>query len=178
MDIREALNQILKDKGCCKDGLLEAASSIATHVGEILKVHPEEVAIMLLTSTMQSLKFIHPKQLFNAGSVIPINHKSAIAATVFQSKKGKVDNKITESKHLKFFENVRNLELKTKPIQKMIALPIIFNGNTLGVVELSRKGETPEKAGSNFTQNDATTLLAIVNEVAPFLLKLKPEPFL
>ncbi len=178
MGLKEDLQGIFQEKKASKEALEAAAEVLATAIAEKLAVIPEEVAILVLTTTQKSLKFIWPPPLFKSGSVLPVSHKSAIAATVLSTRKGKVDNKISESKHLRFFENIRGMETSGLPIQKMVALPLMVAGRPIGVLEISRKGRTPEAAGPDFTAQDAQTLVGLSREATPLLAKMIPDPFL
>jgi len=178
MDVKAELQQLVSSKGASKAGLEEGAKIMATAIAEGLKTKPDEVAILLLTSTRESLKFVWPPALFQSLSAFPANHKFAFASSILATLKGKVDNKIAESKHLKFFENVKGMETSGMPIQKMVALPIMNGPTPLGVVEVSRKGKSLEEAGPNFTPQDAQDLVAICKACAPLLSQLVPDPFL
>jgi len=178
MAMKERLQEIIGKRGATKEGLDEGIRVIADIIAEKLNVKPEEVAILLLTSTGNTLKFVWPPALAHSSSVLPSDHRNAVAATVLASKRGKVDNKISESKHLKFFENVRGMETSGLPIQKMVALPLMSGPTALGVLEVSRKAKTPDAAGPDFTPEDAQALVGITREASPLLAKLIPNPFL
>ena len=178
MALKERLQEIQGSKGATKAGLDEGARAVADAVAEKIKVKPDEVAILVLTSTGKTLKFIWPPALAHSNSVLPADHKNAVASTVLSTKKGKVDNKISESRHLKFFENVKGMETSGTPIQKMVALPLVNGPTPLGVLEVSRKGKTPDAAGADFTPDDAQALVVIARDAAPLLAKLVPDPFL
>ena len=178
MDVKGQLQAIVKTKGATKDGLKEGAKVLAEAISEQLKVKPEEVAIMLLNATGQTLVFVWPPPLFTGGAAFPANHKTAIASGVLATLKGKVDNKISESKHLKFYESVMGMQTSKLPIQKMVALPLFSGDKKLGVVEVSRKGKTPEEAGPNFTPEDAQALVVLCREASPLIGQLIPEMFL
>jgi len=178
MGLKENLEEVCGGKKAGKEALAVAGELVANQIAELLGVKPEEVAILILTTSQKSLKFVWPPALFKSSSVLPVSHKSAIAAMVLSTRKGKVDNKISESKHLRFFENVRGMETSGTPIQKMVALPMIVAGNPIGVLEVSRKGRTPDAAGPDFTPKDAQALVALSREVSPLLAKMIPDPFL
>lgn len=178
MALKERLQEIHGTKGASKEGLDEGARALAGAIADKLKVKPDEIAILLLTSTGATLKFVWPPALAQSSSVLPADHKNAVASSVLASKRGKVDNKISESKHLKFFENIKGMETSGLPIQKMVALPLLNGPTPLGVLEVSRKGKTPEASGQDFTPEDAQALVAIAREAAPLLAKLVPDPFL
>lgn len=85
---------------------------------------------------------------------------------------------MSESKHLRFYENVKGLETSGLPIQKMLALPLVSGTTPIGVVEVSRKGKSPSESGPNFTPQDAQTVVGICKLAAPILSKLVPDPFI
>lgn len=178
MDVKVRLQEILDRQGPSKAGLEEGVRVTADVIAEALKVKPDEVAILLLTSSRQTLKFVWPPALSKSLSAFPATHKYAFASTILSTLKGKVDNKIAESKHLRFFENVKGMETSGVPIQKMVALPIMDGATPIGVVEVSRKGRTLQETGPNFTPQDAQALVGVCKSAAPYLSKLVPEPFL
>lgn len=178
MDVKGQLQAVVNEKGATRDGVKDGAKVLAEAIAEKLKVKPDEVAIMLLNATGQTLMFVWPPPLFTGGAAFPANHKTAIASIVLATLKGKVDNKISESKHLKFYESVMGMQTSKLPIQKMVALPLFAGDKKLGVVEVSRKGKTPEEAGPNFTPEDAQALVVLCKEASPLISQLIPEMFL
>lgn len=178
MALKERLQEIQSKRGATKEGLDEGVRAVADAIAEKLRVKPDEIAILLLTSTGNTLKFAWPPALAHSSSVLPADHKNAVASTVLASKRGKVDNKISESKHLKFFENVKGMETSGLPIQKMVALPLLNGPTPVGVLEISRKGKSADGAGPDFTPEDAQALVGIAREVAPILAKMIPNPYL
>ena len=177
MDAKELLEAVIREKGASQAGLESGAKVLAQAISEALGVKPEEVAILVLTSTEQSLKFVWPRALSQGSGVFPANHKSAVASGVLATMKGRVDNRLAESKHLKFYESVKWMECSGLPIQKMVALPMVAGERAVGVLEVSRKGRTPEEAGPNFTSQDAQVLVGLCTTCAPLLAQLIPKPF-
>jgi hypothetical protein len=177
MGLKEQLATIQQQQGRGKEGLEQAVKVCAEAVASALKIKSDEVALLLLTTSGNTLKFMWPLPLYKSNSVLPANHKTAMAAVVLQTRKGKVDNKMNESFHLKFFENVKGMDTSGLPIQKMVALPLMSGPNAIGVLEASRKGKTPDEAGPNFTPQDAQALLNLAKEMTPGLSALVPENF-
>lgn len=177
MGMTEKIQAILASKGASKETLRDGAGVLAEAIADALLVKKEEVAILVLTTSGQTLRFMWPPALYESLAAFPANHKNAIASHVLSTMKGKVDNKLSESKHLRFYENVKGMETSKLPIQKMVALPLVAGSRTLGVVEVSRKGRTPEDAGANFSPEDAQRLVALCKEAAPLLAQLVPAPF-
>ena len=177
MGMKEQLATVKQQKGNTKEGLEAGVVLCVEAVARTLKIKPDEVALLLVTTTGNTLKFMWPLPLYKSNSVLPVGHKSAMASAVLQTRKGKVDNKMSESKHLRFFENVRGMETSGVPIQKMLALPLMAGANPLGVLEVCRKGKSPEAAGPNFMPEDAQALLGLAKEFTPGLAALIPDNF-
>lgn len=178
MDAQNRLKGIAEQKGPSKEGLAEGAGVFAQAVGEELNVKDDEVAVLILTSSGQTLKFVWPPLLAKSLAAFPAGHKGAFATSVLTTLKGKVDNKLSASKHLRFYESVKGAEMTGLPIQRMIAVPLVHDDRAIGVIEVSRKGKTPDEAGPAFTQEDARKLLAVCKAFTPALAALVPQPFL
>lgn len=177
MELKEKLLKIYNEKGNGNESLLEAGKIIAEEVSKAIGVKSDEVAIILATTTGNTLKFIYPPPLFESNSAFPADYKNSFASSVFKTMKGKVDNKIYEMKHLKFYENVKGLETSGVPIQKMIGVPIVYESKPIGVIEASRKGVNPDASGPNFTAEDGQKLVALCKEFASILYSMIPNPF-
>jgi hypothetical protein len=177
MGLKDDIKKIAKEAGKGKDGLSQAARAIAEAVGQSIAVKSDEVAILLLTTSGNTMKFIWPAPLYESNAALPADYQNAFASSVLKTMKGKVDNKVSESKHLRFFENVKGLETSGVPIQKMIAVPLVHEQKAIGVLEVSRKGKTPDAVGPNFTPEDGQKLVALAKEFIPALIELIPNPF-
>jgi hypothetical protein len=79
-------------------------------------------------------------------------------------------------KHVAFFESVK-LRDKAGPIQKMITVPILFEGEAVGVAQISRKGDSPSAAGADFTNGDLDRAQKLFQAVASYLVAARPERF-
>ena len=177
MGIKEDIKAVSKEKGRSKEGLGEAGEIIAGAVAKAVSVKNDEVALLILTTTGNTMRFIWPPPLFESNAALPADYQNAFASSVLKTMKGKVDNKVSESKHLKFFENVKGMETSGVPIQKMIAVPLVHEQKAVGVLEVSRKGKTPDSAGPSFTPEDGQKLVALAKEFVPALIEIIPNPF-
>ncbi len=177
MGLKENLLKIYNEKGKGRESLSEAGACIAEAVAKEIGVKADEVAILLVTTSGTTLKFIFPKPFFESNSAFPSDYKNSFASSVFKTMKGKVDNKISDSKHLKFYESIKGLETSGTQIQKMIGVPILYENKPIGVLEVSRKGLNPESAGPNFTAEDGQKLLTVCKEFASILYSMIPDPF-
>lgn len=177
MGIKDELQKISKEAGKGREGLELAGKAIAEAASKAVGVKTDEVAILLLTTSGNTIKFIWPQPLFESNAALPADYRNAFASSVLKTMKGKVDNKVAESRHLKFFENVKGLETSGQSIQKMIAVPLVHEQKAVGVLEVSRKGKNADAAGANFTSEDGQKLVALAKEFIPKLVELIPNPF-
>ncbi len=143
MGVKEQMQAIVKAHGASRDGLGQGAKVLAEAVAQGLKVKSDEVAIMLLNTSGQTLVFVWPPPLFDSHAAFPAAHKTAIASSILTTMKGKVDNKMAESKHLKFYELVKGMETSKLPIQKMVALPSSWETGNSGWWRFPARGRPP-----------------------------------
>jgi hypothetical protein len=59
----------------------------------------------------------------------------------------------------------------------MVTVPIVHEGRTVGVAQISRKGETPSEAGTDFTPADVEKAETLFSAVAPYLVQARPDQF-
>lgn len=156
---------------CQPDGLTpENVAKIATEISRSFGVHDDEVAIFKLE--VAQLKFMYPPKLSSVG-MIPLNHSSSVAARTANTKRPEVINNFPQMRHASVFEAVP-VDSKTrgsqKPgpliIQKMMSVPVVGTAGVVGVIQVSRKGATPQAAGADFQPVDLQRLLAAANVLA------------
>lgn len=157
-----------------KEVFEELIDNVSLYLSELFKVHPDEIAIIILTSNKRFLRFLAPKKLYHGGSTFPLTKRESISTKVMTTKKSEIRNDMQKIKHLSIYEQVKTDENKPKPIQKMITVPLINSANTVGVIQISRKGYTIEESDEDFTDNDVQKLLEIIPLFLPKLLEIKP----
>lgn len=135
----------------------------------------DEVAILLLTTDGKHLRFAAPRKFVDLGT-IPVTKRDSIAVGIFNKGLGEALNNVPMVKHVTFFESVK-LRDRVVPIQKMITVPIQDEGKTIGVAQISRKGETPLDAGPDFSGADVRRAQSFFQAVAPYLAQALPEKF-
>jgi hypothetical protein len=135
----------------------------------------DEVAILLLTDDGKHLSFAAPRKLVGLGT-IPITKRDSIAVNVFNKGVGEATNNVPMVKHVTFFESVR-LRDRPAPIQKMVTVPIVHEGRTIGIGQVSRKGETPLDAGPDFSAADVRKVQSFFQAVGPYLAEARPDKF-
>jgi GAF domain-containing protein len=145
----------------------ERVELAAVTLCKVFKVKPEEVAIFAMDGSGEALGFLWPKQLRTAGSVPISAHQSLVVRTV-ESAKAHVDNSFAATQHVSIFEHFRR-DSSGMPIQKIISAPVVSGGVVKGVIQVSRKGETREAAGDDFTAGDLAVLVRLAGVIAPAL---------
>ena len=170
-----SLNEITEN-GFSEQTFNKTISEICKFYIENLGLNEDEVAILLADKDKEVLSFAAPQYLVNSG-LIPISSSDAFASIVYKLDKKAIDNNFNQQKHLNLFEFIKTPENKIKQIWKMLATTIKAEGERLGVIELSRKGETIIEAGEDFTQNDLDFVVDSISKLAPFLKKAMPDNF-
>ncbi len=135
----------------------------------------DEVAVLKLSGKL--LHFVFPPHLRGAGT-IPIT-SSAVAAKTANNRASIISNEFVRVQHLSVFELIPNAEAdnpgvtKAQVIQKLMSAAVVDEqGSVFGVIQISRKGETPTSAGPNFTGDDLKLLEAACGIVALAVCKL------
>ena len=156
----------------------KAVKTIASFLAKRFAVREAEIALLLLRPNRQVLRFAHPLEHFRGQTnVFPVN-SPGVATKVLRSGRGMIHNDMSQVGHLEMYEWIPTGREKPKEIQKMIAAPLsLGEGEVIGVVEVSRKGETPQEAGSNFTPVELTELTRIGAAMAPWIRRFTPPDF-
>jgi GAF domain-containing protein len=139
-----------------------------TFVAQAFRVNPDEVAVLSLDPERELLGFLWPVKLQHSG-VLPLSSANALAARTVRENKAFLDNRFASAHHAFIFEKVRLDTANTTgplPIQKIISAPLPGNGYIKGVIQVSRKGEDPVRAGEDFTKNDIAILVEISRVIA------------
>lgn len=127
------------------------------------------IAILKVLPESEQLAFVHPRHLAR-GNTLPLDRDS-FAGRVAILQQPLLENKVPEEPHKDFFERIPDERGTVRPIQKMIAAPLVLNSEAIGVVEVSRAAATPEAAGPDFTVRDAENLVKCCRAFAPFIAK-------
>jgi hypothetical protein len=154
---------------------MDMAERVVKLVSGTFSAKQDEVAILIKTTDDKHLRFVAPRKFADLGT-IPLTKRDSIAVNVLGRGIGEVNNNVPMIKHVAFFESVK-LREKMAPIQKMITVPILLEGATVGVAQVSRKGDTPLEAGPDFSASDLRRAQDIFQAVAPFLIQARPEKF-
>jgi hypothetical protein len=177
-DLLEVLSAMVSKKTEVPDPqelLLDVGERIVKRVSGAFTVKADEVAILLVTADARHLRFVAPRKFAELGT-IPVTKRDSIAVNILGKRVGEAINNVPMVKHVAFFESVK-LRERPVPIQKMITVPILLQGEAVGVAQVSRKGETPGDAGPDFSGVDVKKAQELFQEVAPYLLGARPDRF-
>ena len=129
-----------------------------------------QTAILMVDPELEQLTFAYPEHLAR-GNTLPIDRNSFAGQVVLQ-KSVMLQNNVPAEPHKDFFERIPNPDGMVRPIQKMIASPLLGrDGEVIGVVEVSRTGREGSGTEANFTPRDATNLEKSCRVFAPFIAK-------
>lgn len=150
----------------------EALVRIAQALAKMFDVDPDEVAILTLNSKAKYLKFVIPEKLAAVGS-IPLTSATSLAARTARDRRPELVNNFGTSRHASVFEGVSLGRPRGELIHKLMSAPIVNGTVVHGVVQISRKGQSPSEAGPDFTQADLRSLITVCPVLERFL-KLCP----
>lgn len=158
-----------------RDLFLDMCQRVVKYVAGVFGAKTDEVALLFLTSDGKHLRFAAPRKFFDLGT-IPITKRDSIAVTILGRKAGEAINNVPMVKHVSFFESVK-LRDRAVPIQKMITVPILHDGEALGVAQVSRKGESAAESGPDFSAADVRRAQEVFEVVAQYLVNARPDRF-
>jgi len=132
-------------------------------------LRPHEVAIFIMTPDDRFLRFVIPEKLKEVGQ-IPLTSTNSLAARTVREKRPEIINHFSVVPHASVFEGVPlNEEERGEPIQKIMSAPVTFEKKVIGVIQVSRKGDTAAGAGPDFTHGELRELKTIADALAPCL---------
>jgi hypothetical protein len=175
LDILAAMAARKSEADNPRELFLDMAERVVKSAGSLFGSKTDEVAILVVTSDRKHLRFAAPRKFADLGT-IPVTKRDSIAVNILGKKAGEAMNNVPMVKHVAFFESVK-LRDRAVPIQKMITVPILHEGDAVGVAQISRKGESSRDAGPDFTPADVKKAQDLFAAVAPYLVEARPERF-
>ena len=133
---------------------------VAEKIAKELRVKVDEVAILAVSNRWRHLHFLVPVALKNVGFV-PLTSTSALAARTARESRSEINNNFSAVRHATVFEGVKAATVSGESIQKILSAPILNEGKVVGVMQISRKGESAEGVGADFTTEDLRKVQAI-----------------
>lgn len=160
------LKRLVKETVDQKNRLDPARLGELLHVvGKAFAVQPDEVAILAVIQG-RFLKFLFPTKLQSIGQ-IPLTSATSLAARTARERKPEFINHFTTVPHASVFEAVPLYDQRGDPIQKIMSSPLLLDGKSIGVIQVSRKSKTVAAAGPDFTPQDLRDLVALAGALAP-----------
>jgi hypothetical protein len=126
-------------------------------IARLFQVESDEVAVLALSSSGKSLKFVIPEKLRAVGT-IPLSSATALAARTARERRADVVNNFASSRHASVFEAVPLGRDSAGSIQKIMSAPILRAEKVIGVAQISRKGASIGECGPDFTARDLSAL--------------------
>lgn len=126
-----------------------------------------EVAILSVTPDERFLRFLAPENLKSVGR-IPLSSTTALAVRTARERRSEVINHFSAVPHASVFEAVPlGGSKRQQAIQKIMSAPSSIGTKVVGVMQVSRKGDSPASAGADFTNLQLRDLKAIADILAP-----------
>lgn len=148
--------------------------AVAEKIAKELHVRTDEVAILGVSTRWRHLHFMVPTALKNVG-FIPLTSKSALAARTARDSRPEINNDFAAVRHATVFEGVKAATTSGESIQKILSAPILNDGKVVGVIQISRKGDTPASVGPDFTSDDLGKVLALCGPLGKLVRVLAGE---
>ncbi len=137
-----------------------ALDSAVEQISMAFRVRQDEVAILVLIGEGKILQFLIPEKLKGIGT-IPLTSTNALAARTAREKRPELINKFNLTPHASVFEGVPLGRGHGEQIHRIMSAPIVAEGKVVGVLQVSRKGTSPENAGAEFSQDDLRKLVVL-----------------
>ncbi len=164
--IVEQLRQLLTESDEL-DGKVEKAVPV---LSRRFGVATDEVALFLLDERKTVLHFLWPLRLKQVG-FIPYSSLDSLAARTAREGRVFLNNTFASVHHASFFEKIRlkdGITERPKPIQKIISVPMVADGDIRGVIQISRKGDEGDDL-PDFSPADAELLVELASIVGSAL---------
>ena len=149
-------------------------AAVAEKIAKELRVKTDEVAILGVSTRWRHLHFMVPAALKNVG-FIPLTSKSALAARTARESRPEINNDFSAVRHATVFEGVKAATTSGESIQKIMSAPILNEEKVVGVIQISRKGDSPATAGPDFTSDDLGKVLVLCRPLGKLVRVLAGE---
>lgn len=133
-------------------------------INQQFKLSGDEIAVFALQQQLGEdvLKFLYPAHLANAASgYVSLKSDSSLAVRTYLDKQAYMNLLFSSTPHSNYFEMIptdREKGLRSPPIQQIMSVPLYKIGGFKGVLQVSRKGDTPEAIDPAFAESSLTLL--------------------
>jgi len=169
----EDLKQTKQEKSKSFFSFLDILSNF---LGRLFEINDDEVSILVTNKDASILSFAKPDYLRKSG-FIPISAQSSVAVDSLNMAKARVFNKPSRKTLCSIFEHVVHPEKQIHPVQKMMVIPLIYEKQKLGVVELTRKAKSLAEAGPDFTKDDLSLAIQVLKSILPYFAHFKIKDY-
>jgi len=145
-----------------------AARSLAA----FFDVEPHEIAFFRIDATCRFANLRWPASSTTASTTIPLRtFATSLLSATAQKRHALIDNAFAQTRHLHMIEHSLTESTERIPIQKIMSVPVPYQGELRWVLQVSRKGSTPEAAGPDFTGDDLKDLETLAKPLSSFALE-------
>lgn len=143
---------------------LEAVAAI---LAEHFMVSSHEVGLFKFDAAGRTATFLWPPQDLGSAVKIPVKlFTTSLVSATARDKRGSIDNAFAATPHLHMFEQALTEREHRLPLQKVMTAPGVKEDQLLWIVQISRKGETREAAGPDFTDEQLRQLEVLADCLA------------
>ncbi len=165
------LDRVLKDETTPDGCFRRMVDTSVKFVMTTMNVFEDEVAVFLPTAE-DAFRFVAPVSLYEDGSSFPMD--GSLTNKVFAEQSTLICNDVKRRKPLSIYERAKTSDRHPRPIQKMLAVPLVDGTTTIGVLQVSRRGLTVGESGPDFAADDADKLAEIARAIAPYIAANRP----
>ncbi|NVN98419.1 MAG: hypothetical protein HXX17_03775 [Geobacteraceae bacterium] len=168
MDI-ESFLQNLKVRLDAVTSADELLKPIATGIAGFFSLRDHEVGVFAVNHKKHEIAFLWPQGVTTGH--IPLKAMNSLVAKTANELVTTLDNSFAKSRHLFIFEFMLAEKSDRIPIQKIMSVPVIANGESKAVIQVVRKGADIADAGEDFTDQDLSALVKIADLLALYNLQ-------
>jgi hypothetical protein len=130
---------------------------VAEETASFFAVRPHEIGLFSVDARKHEITFRWPLSMAKVGH-IPLNAVNSLVAKTANERIATLDNNFVKTRHLFMFEHMLADKTERITAQKVMSAPIVTDGVVTGVIQVVRKGATPEESGDDFTPQNLADL--------------------
>lgn len=145
----------------------EPAPVMAREVASFFDVEPHEVGLFQIDNSGRLAIFRWPPQRSDNLATIPLkSFATSLVSATARERRATVDNAFAATPHLFIYERGLAEKEQRIPVQKIMSAPVSDGDRLRWIVQVSRKGASPQEAGPDFTPADLQDLEKIAAVIA------------
>jgi GAF domain-containing protein len=141
----------------------------AREIGSLFGVESHEVGLFRVDTARNQIYFRWPPSM-TAASRIPLKAFNSLVAKTATERRSFIDNEFAATRHLYMLEHLLVDKTERIAVQKVMSVPIVAGENVLGVIQVVRKGSTPQEAGADFTRAELDDLEKVAGTLGGYEL--------